>query len=391
MGERRYIKTGRLVDGSGEDVQKNRVLVVDNGIIERIISIAEIPKQTAAEIVDLTHCSVMPPLMDCSVDLSRSSSIGVNSGNNSDTAARKRTPSDIARHVHFCHSHGVLGVADCTGVDQVKKSAHQLHAFADTVAIKTAGQLLTSEVEAVSEVVDDGVDYLKIAHAPTITSQGSNGEYQSRYKLEKLEWAISIAKRAGLQTVVVANGERSVAEAIASGCDAVEQGCLMGKKNLEEMARRQLLYIPSLIMVKTAHELTSGERAKQFQKLLEKQLFQLEQARNLGVPVAIGTGAGNDGIIHGEAVVEEIKLFIKAGYSFVEALRASTIVGAEFFGVAEINTLQPGNVANFIVSRGMVQQLPRKLSYLENIFCGGSPSGNYRKNPVKTVHPVNLR
>jgi len=33
----------------------------------------------------------------------------------------------------------------------------------------------------------------------------------------------------------------------------------------------------------------------------------------------------------------------------------------------------------------MVQQLPRKLSYLEGIYIDGMPSPAYRKNPVKVV------
>ncbi|MDH4331615.1 MAG: hypothetical protein OEV89_03465 [Desulfobulbaceae bacterium] len=43
-----------------------------------------------------------------------------------------------------------------------------------------------------------------------------------------------------------------------------------------------------------------------------------------------------------------------------------------------------GRKATFLISRGTVQQLPRKLSYLEGIYVDGAPSSTYRKNPVKT-------
>ena len=391
MSEKSYIKTGRLIDGSGGAVQKNRVLVVEKGIIARVIPDEDIPGKTSAEIIDLSHCSVMPPLMDCSINLCRSSSVAERYGGSQKAAERKRTPADIARHIHFCHSHGVLGVADFAGADQVQAPVKQLRSFVDLVAVRTAGRIRTVAADDETGIAGDGLDYLKISYSPGIASPEFSEKSLKVKGFQQLSRLVGSARDAGLKTVIVANGEQHVAEAIAVGCDAVEQGFLMNMKNLEEMARRQLLWIPTLIVAKTSQELATGEREKHYRKLLDGQLSQLGQARTMGIPVAAGTTAGSDGIIHGEAVVEEIKLFIKAGYPLVEALRAASIVGTRFFDIAEINLLKPGNPANFIVSRGMVQQLPRKLSYLENIFCGGSPSGNYRKNPVKTVHKVELR
>ncbi len=389
MGNKKYIKVGRLIDGSGGAVQKDRVLVVQEGKIDKIVSPEAIPGQTSAEIIDLSHCSIMPPLMDCSVNLARSSSIDDRSIRENKAAEQKKAQTDIARHIHFCHTHGVLGVADFTEADQYGALDKQRLGSDDIVTIKTAGEVIATQADY--RVEGDTPDYLKIRYSPGITSPEFIDTSPVAGNNEQLIRLVSSASSAGLKTVVAVNGERCVAEAIAAGCDAVEQGFLMNPNNLEEMAQRQIMWIPTLIMAKTAQELATGDREKHFKRLLDEQLAQLQQARTLGVPVAVGTGAGNDGIIHGEAVVEEIKLFIKAGYSLVEALRAASFNGAQFFNIESIGLLESGQSANFIVSRGMVQQLPRKLSYLENIFCNGAPSSNYRKNPVKTVHKVGVR
>ena len=58
--------------------------------------------------------------------------------------------------------------------------------------------------------------------------------------------------------------------------------------------------------------------------------------------------------------------------------------GAGFFGLEKLGRLAVGRPATFLVARGSVQQLPRKLSYLEGIYVGGKPSTAYRKNPRKT-------
>jgi imidazolonepropionase-like amidohydrolase len=70
-------------------------------------------------------------------------------------------------------------------------------------------------------------------------------------------------------------------------------------------------------------------------------------------------------------MVEEMKLFIKAGYSLEETIRCASDNGARFFGMENLGTLTVGRQATFLVARGTVQQLPRKLAYLEGIYIKG--------------------
>lgn len=97
--------------------------------------------------------------------------------------------------------------------------------------------------------------------------------------------------------------------------------------------------------------------------------------------MALGTGAGSTGILHGESMLEEMKLFIKAGYSLPETIRCASENGARFFGMERLGQLAVGRRATFLITRGAVQQLPRKLSYLEGIYVDGAPSRAYSKNP----------
>ncbi|HFQ90146.1 MAG TPA: hypothetical protein ENK27_08705, partial [Desulfobulbus sp.] len=112
---------------------------------------------------------------------------------------------------------------------------------------------------------------------------------------------------------------------------------------------------------------------------LAGQLAQLRLARKLGVRTAVGTGAGGVGILHGESMVEEMKLFLRAGYTLEETIRCASEHGARFFGMDGLGMLAPGRRATFLAVRGTVKQLPRKLSYLEDIYIDGRPSTAYRK------------
>ncbi|MCW5209675.1 amidohydrolase family protein, partial [Desulfobulbus sp. US1] len=200
------------------------------------------------------------------------------------------------------------------------------------------------------------------------------------------------------KAVVVVNGPQQVAEALEAGCDAIEQGYGMGEANLREMAEKGILWIPSAVRAKNALDASSsggsiccrfstryvapGEPvpgAEAFwKKVLAEQLAQLSLAHELGVKTAVGTGAGSVGILHGESVVDEIKLFIKAGYSLEESIRCASKNGAEFFGM-EHGQLAVGQRATFLLTRGTAGQLPRKLSYLEGVYVDGLPSRDYRK------------
>jgi imidazolonepropionase-like amidohydrolase len=72
MAGTRYIVAGSLIDGSGAAVRRNVFLAVENGVITAIGPVADLPRQEGAPIDDLSHCTLVPALVDCSVSLARS-------------------------------------------------------------------------------------------------------------------------------------------------------------------------------------------------------------------------------------------------------------------------------------------------------------------------------
>jgi imidazolonepropionase-like amidohydrolase len=379
---KQYIVVGRLIDGSGSEIKKGVALVEENGAILDLIAAETVPSGCRERVVDMSHCTIMPPLVDCSVDLASSPSM--NSGRSDDKTTTARD-SSIARHIHFCHSHGVLGLAvgDHDNTDAV--SAQPPGDVDEAVTVRTAGKVyLSTEHRGLKSDVAD-LDFVKIVHTGGIEAMMNDSKSSESKEKNSLLHLVREAHDKGKKTVVLANGSKAVREALDSGCDAIEQGYNMGEENLEIMASRKILWIPSLIQAKIYLEVASANQRTETAQQLKRQQALLRRARSLDVPIAVGTGAGSPGVIHGEAVIEEIQQFVKSGFTLVEALRSASFTGAEFFKIPEIGLLQAGGRANFIVSRGMVQQLPRKLFYLENIYWQGKPSQGYQKNPIKTV------
>jgi imidazolonepropionase-like amidohydrolase len=290
----------------------------------------------------------------------------------------------------------VADSGDLTGL--MKRSQPEMEQES-ILAIRTSGRLCRSKLDCAADRPLGG-DFLKVGYSDDIEAEGASLPRLSQEELRQ----ILLAHR-GERKVVVANGQQAVAEALTAGCDAIEQGYLMGEDNLRKMAEKNVLWIPSALRAKNALDGSGsgGDVCCRFsqryvapgkpvpgaeaywRKMLAGQLAQLRLAKALGVTTAVGTGAGSTGILHGEAVVEEMKLFIKAGYSLEEAIRCATENSARFFGFETLGALAAGRPATFLITRGTPHQLPRKLSYLEGIYVNGAPSGAYRKNPLKAV------
>ena len=63
----KVIRAGRLIDGTGAAVQRDRALFVEDGLIVGVGAAGEAPAD--AELVDLSNLTVLPGLIDCHVHL----------------------------------------------------------------------------------------------------------------------------------------------------------------------------------------------------------------------------------------------------------------------------------------------------------------------------------
>ncbi len=399
MGETRFIVAGSLIDGSGGDVHKNVFLAVKDTIITAIGSAADLPRNDGAVIDDFSHCVILPALVDCSVSLSRSPSVDQKVRLYYEESGLAKKAAMLEQHISYCHAHGVLGVAESDDITELLEHYHAGMAQGNLIDIRTSGGLCRNRQDCTADNPAGG-DFLKLGYSSNIEDD------ETPYSRLSHEELCHILQHKGeKKAVVVANGVQQVAEALAAGCDAIEQGYAMGENNLRKMAKKNVLWIPSVVRAKNGVDgsASGGEVCCRFslryvapgkaipgaeafwKKMLAEQLTQLRLARTLGVTTAAGTGAGSVGLLHGESMVEEMKLFIKAGYSLAETIRCASENGARFFGMEKLGELAVGRKATFLIARGSVQQLPRKLSYLEGIYVDGAPSTTYRKNPVKTA------
>jgi imidazolonepropionase-like amidohydrolase len=76
----------------------------------------------------------------------------------------------------------------------------------------------------------------------------------------------------------------------------------------------------------------------------------LRKVWNAGIPVVMGTDAGNIGALHGPVVFREMEIMAQAGLSPLEVLRSATVNGARAMGMErDIGTVEAGKLADLVV------------------------------------------
>ena len=162
----------------------------------------------------------------------------------------------------------------------------------------------------------------------------------------------------------------------AISADDVLEAVDIPQEWLEKMAEKRVVWVPTVYTMKAYAEHMKRQTgridpADVARRNLEHQLKQLSMARELGVPVALGTDAGSLGVHHGTAVIEELKLFMEAGYSLSDTVRCATLNSAKLLGLKDYGTLEEKKSATFITVKGGPSSLPASLKEIEAVYIRG--------------------
>lgn len=392
-GESKFVFAGWLVDGSGGPIQKNMLLEIKNGYVH---DVKPAPRQTACKqgVLDLSFCTILPGLVDSHVHLFISGTGDRKIRDFQLNAGFDDIKDVISGHIDMHFKYGVAAVRD--GGD---RNAHALRYKTEIlndkrspVFLKVAGRAWHKQgrygrligrspngMETLAKAIakeNERIDHVKIVNSGVNSLTIFGKMTPAQFDLRELQEAVAAAGMRGCKIMAHANGEVPVKIAIESGCHSIEHGFFMGKENLKRMAAKKIIWVPTACTMKAYAEMIVGQESKSDYKEvalrnLEHQLKQISMARELGVPVALGTDAGSPGVHHGEAVIEELALLIKAGFALPEAIRCATLNGAKLLELNDFGLLARGMSATFIAVKGDPSNLPDSLGRIERVFISG--------------------
>jgi imidazolonepropionase-like amidohydrolase len=236
-----------------------------------------------------------------------------------------------------------------------------------------AGELVdgpTGAARFVTDRITEGADYIKlIADIP--------GPDQ-----ETLDAIVATSHDHGKLAVAHAVSTAALDMALRAGVDMITHVPL-DRRLTESTAARVLaqkcVSIPTLTMMKGIVDRSAAVSqpkrvaAGPSYKSARGSVAELHRA---GVPILAGTDANaGPGIPfsprHGESLHDELELLIEAGLSTVEALRAATVLPAQYFGLHDRGVIEPGRRADLLLIDGDPIADIRATRQIRRVWCAG--------------------
>jgi imidazolonepropionase-like amidohydrolase len=394
-----HILVGWLVDGTGAPAKTRVLLTVCNGTVRAVKSgvTGDLPTQN---LVDLGHCTIIPPLVDCHVHLCLSGERDPSLRQAQVQMPFDRAQTSIRAHLVDDLAHGIIAVRDAGDhAGQTLRFKHSLLAAEPLpMVVRCAGRAwhaagrygrFLGRAPATGESLADAlrrtsedIDQLKIIHSGINSLREFGRPTAPQFAFGDLRMAISLARSQGLATMVHANGEKPVGEALAAGCRSIEHGYFMGLANLQTMAEEGISWVPTVTpMAVLADEADHSPLQRDIAaRTVDHQLEQLRQATLLGVTVALGTDSGSYGVLHGRSVAEELRFLGEAGFSLESAVQSATANGAQLLGLAkEMGLVARGFPASFVAVQGSPAQLLDRIATPHSVWVRGTMLNQVRQ------------
>jgi imidazolonepropionase-like amidohydrolase len=381
------LHAGWLVDGSGGPPLKEVLLTIADGVLSAVDVLP--PGQRVPDgCLDYGGCTVTPGLIDSHVHLTMTATCDEDARNRHRQAPFDVVGRTIRENLDDHLRHGVVAVRDgggCRGNAARWAGEHRGH----PVGVRSAGRAWHRPGRygrLIGRGVPDGVALAEaIASDPEpcdhvkIVNSGLNSltEYGRRtapqFGLEEMRAAVRAAAARGRDVMVHANGEEPVRVAVMAGCRSIEHGFFMGEENLERMAERGTVWVPTVVTMQAyaAQPAAAGRDPDAARRTLDHQIVQLAAARRLGVTVALGTDAGTPGVEHGAAVMREMRLVVQAGFTFAEAVRCASVNGTLLAGGGNGALAVVARPATFALHAGSPDEIALREAGVRAVYLDG--------------------
>lgn len=398
------ITGANVVDLDGKAPIRDAVVIVEDERIKAIGPAATTPVPTGARVIALPGKWLVPGLMNMHVHLALNLPGASRVYGETPDSMALRTLDNARKALHAGVTTIRLTGSDA-GVDFTVKKAIDSGMFAGP-RIHTAGASIVAtgghgklEVDgaaafskAVRSQVKAGATWIKIGISGGISdTHGDIGA--SPFTDDELTTAIEVAHRNGVKVTGHTGSPVASMAAIEAGIDCFEHGYFLTPPVLQKMREKNVWYVPTIVVTQPG--------AREFYKKIgspdwylarvdsvgKQHIESLRNAIRIGVPIALGTDQyphePNGGTT---ATVAEAEIYVQAGMSHAQALRAATIDPARMLGVDnEVGVLKPGYLADIVAVDGDASRDIAALRTISFVMKGGVVARNDGNNTSSSL------
>lgn len=393
------VRAGTLIDVESGVARFNQLILIEGDKIKEIGATLAIP--VGATVIDLSHATVLPGLIDAhthlltnnkgilgggdalnlvvtQMNLAERALLGAamaketleagittvrdlgNSGWNGDVALRNAINSGwVIGPRMFVSTRALAPVGGQFGPVTPETRNIIEQEFVQITGVDEARR-------AVRQAVLDGADWIKII--------GAHGSVS--LALDELQAIVKEANSAGLKVAIHAMNDRSARLALEAGVNSIEHGWFLSDDILKVMAEKKVFLVPTDASWDMWVEVNGANSpyAAQTKSVFEGTQKRLRRAIELGVPVVAGSDKYHeDKWTRGIAsVMRIVRSFRDAGVSPIEIIRSATIRAAELLGWQDrLGSIREGKFADLIAVEGNPLQDITVLEHVGFVVRGG--------------------
>ena len=379
------IRAGVLIDGKSDQPRRDQVIVIRGNRIEGVSDATTAKIPAGATIVDLSHNTVLPGLIDSHTHIFLQGEEPAHGGYDANIlryplalrAARATVAARRALEQGFTTlrdletegaGYGDVGIKMAIEGGYIPgprllvvtraistTGGYNLEDYAPELDMPKGAQIIDGPVEArkaAREQLDHGADWIKVymTHRSWV---GKNGELVSQPTLtvEELKAIVDETHGWGKKVACHAYNGIGLQRALDGGCDSLEHGLEITDAQIAQMVKQGTWYCPTLAAYYHDWAPADTPNGQRDRKRVSEHGVSLQKAVKAGVKIVFGTDMG--GIPWTEPMAQEFPRMTEFGMSPVEVIRSATSRAADMLNMTgEIGVVAPGAYADIIAVNG---------------------------------------
>ena len=374
------LRCGALFDGRGDSLRKNVFIVIEGDKIKDIANAAP----AGAEIVDLSHETCLPGLMDththillngditaeeydeqllkespeyrtirATVNARRALEYGFTSIRDLETEGAGYADADVKKAINNGIIPGPRMQVATRAMDVT--GAYPLQGYAPNVMVPHGVQIVDgadSARQAVREQISHGADWIKVYsdRSYRVREDGVLDDIPT-FTVDELRAIMDEAHRERHKVASHAMALNGVHNSVEAGVDSIEHGNYIAEEDLKAMASHGIFYVPTIYVGEYVAQGRAAEGAPVWVKMIQIHEDTFHRAMKAGVKIAFGTDAG--GFDWKVNPAKEFSSMVKFGMTPAQAIRSATVNAAELLGVKDsLGSVEAGKLADIVAVPG---------------------------------------
>lgn len=395
------VRAGKLLDVHSGKYRENQIIWIEGDRIKQIGNAAEISAQlpSTARIIDLSHSTVLPGLIDCHTHLTGSPFLlGTAWLHDSVPRAALRgavnARATLEAGFTTVRDLGSFGFADIALRDAINEGdalgprtlvsgeplsitgGHGDDTYLAPEFNYTDGGVadgVAGVVHTVRRNIKYGADVIKMMATGGVTSEADDPKAE-QFSPEEMRAIVETAHRLGRKVAAHAHGTRGIKDAVLAGVDSIEHGSFIDEEGIQLMKQHGTYLVPTVYAFDWEQDnaAKTGMTPNMLRKLTSVGSVaqqNIGRAFRGGVKVAFGTDATM--FPHG-LNAREFGVMVRLGLTPLQTVQAATINAADLLGWSDrVGALDAGKYADLIAVNGDPLTDVTVLEHVHFVMKGG--------------------